>query len=503
MTDVDRPWVASYDEWVDPDLPIPDVSYVALLERTFGDFPDRPAYHFLGVSHTFGDLDRYAQRFAGFLADIGCGPGDVVGICLPNTPQYLIALVGALRSGCAVTGVSPLLSPRELAHQLEDCGARVLVMLDAGFEQKFLEVQDRAPHLSHVVVTNIADPLPRFKRLLGRALGKIPTGRIAAVPGKTVIPFMDLLRTYPARPPCLGAKPEDTCMIMYTGGTTGLPKGAELTHRNLVAIIHQSVNWLDADRDEKVYCSGFPFFHIAGAGIGMWALALGCTQILIPDPRNTRHICREMARYRPTYMVNVPSLYQLLLDDPAFRSLDAPAFEQLKYCGSGAAPFSPDLVQALQDVVGEGKVSELYNKPAETDHALREFQGTRWLFTGDVGRMDEDGYLYIVDRAKDMIIVGGFKVFSRESEEILYEHPAVEYCAVVAVPDPERPGSERVKAVIQPTSQYAGRDTAELQDQILGYCRQNMAPYKVPKVIEFVDQMPLTAIGKVDKKALR
>jgi len=320
----------------------------------------------------------------------------------------------------------------------------------------------------------------------------------------------------------------------------------------------------DMERGKETICSGFPFFHVAGLGVCLNSIAQGYTQTLIPDPRNTKHICQEIVRHRPTLLINVPSLYQMLLDTPEFRSLD---FSCVKACMAGAAPFSVEAIQTFEAVVGEGKVMEAYGmteatailtlspyrgkkkvgsvglpfqntsikvmdlecrtrevpvgeegeiiahgpqimkgyykKPDETAHVFREFQGKRWFYTGDIGRMDEDGYLYIVDRAKDMLIVGGYKVFSREAEETLYEHPAVENCAFVGIPHPERPDSVRVKAVVQLASAYRGKDEQELKTDLESFCRQNMAPYKVPKIIQFMDQIPLTSVGKVDKKALR
>jgi len=562
----DRPWLKHYEERLSPDISVPDVTSVDLMESCFEDFPDRAAFHFLGVSKTFGELDAYSLRFANFLAEIGCGPGDVVGISLPNIPQYMIAHAGALRAGCAATGVSFLLSAKEVTHQLNDSGARVFVTMDTLFEQRFLKLQEKVPNLRHVVVANVAEFFPGLKRVLGRLLKKIPSGKVVPVPGKTVVAFPEILRKYPPKQIQATVRPEDTCLIQYTGGTTGLPKGTELTHRNLVTNMHQYMSWLEADveRGKETYCSGFPFFHLAGLGVCMASMALGFTQTLIPDPRNTKHICEEIARHRPTLIANVPSLYQMLLETPEFKSLD---FSSVKACISGAAPFSVEAIQNFEAVVGEGKVLELYgmteaspiltmnphkgrkkigsvgvpvqstwlkivdledgtrevpfgeegeiiahgpqimkgyyNQPDETAHALRELQGRRWFYTGDIGKMDEDGYLYVVDRAKDMLIVGGFKVFSREAEETLYEHPAVEYCAYVGVPNPDRPDSDRVKAVIQLASAYKGKDEKELETDIVAFCKENMAPYKVPKIVQFVDAIPLTSVGKVDKKALR
>ncbi len=562
----DRPWLGHYEERLTPEISVPDVTSVDLMEASFDDFADRPAFHFLGVTQTFGDLNAHSLRFANFLAEIGCGPGDVVGISLPNIPQYMIAHAGALRAGCAATGVSPLLSAKEVTHQLNDSGARVLVTLDSLFEQRFLKLQEKVPKLTHVVVANVAEFFPGLKRVLGKLLKKIPSGKIVPVPGKTVVAFPEILRAYPAKPAQVAVRPEDTCLIQYTGGTTGLPKGTELTHRNLVANVHQYMGWLEGDveRGKETYCSGFPFFHLAGLGVCMASMAMGFTQLLIPDPRNTKHICKEIATHRPTLLTNVPSLYQMMLETPEFKSLD---FSSVKACVSGAAPFSVEAIQNFEAVVGQGKVLELYgmteaspiltmnphkgqkkigsvgvpvqstwlkimdledgtrevpfgeegeiiahgpqimkgylNQPDETAHAVREYQDRRWFYTGDIGKMDEDGYLYVVDRAKDMLIVGGYKVFSREAEETLYEHPAVEYCAYVGVSHPERPDSHRVKAVIQLASGYKGKDEQELEKDIMAFCKENMAPYKVPKIVQFVDTIPLTSVGKVDKKALR
>jgi acyl-CoA synthetase (AMP-forming)/AMP-acid ligase II len=560
----ERPWLKFYDEGVSPDLPIPDVTYVQLLEESFSDFADRAALHFMGTTLSFRQLDMYSRRFAAFLGEIGCGPGNVVGINLPNTPQYLIAHAGTLRAGCAATGVSPLLTPKEMAYQLNDCGARVLVTLDAIFEQRVTKIQDKIGQVTHIVPAGIADFLPWPKRTLGRVLKKVPTGKVTPLPGKTVIPIRKILDTYPPKMPSVKIKPADNCLIQYTGGTTGMPKGAELTHSNLVANLLQSKQWLETSRGEEIYISGFPFFHLAGLCYGMSGMMLGNTQILIPDPRNTKHICSEFARYVPTAMANVPSLYQMLLAEPMFKTLN---FTRLKTCLSGAAPFPVESFKALEKLVGEGKVVEVYGmtetsplmtmnpykglkklgtvgiplqstliklvdldtgttevavgqegevicrgpqvmkgywkKPEETAHAMRTFQGEKWLYTGDVAKMDTDGFFTIVDRAKDMLNVGGFKVFSKEVEETLYEHPAVQFCAVVGLPNPERPGSEIVKAIIQLAPNHRDKDRDSLEKDLMQYCHENMAPYKRPKSIEFVESLPLTAVGKVDKKALR
>jgi acyl-CoA synthetase (AMP-forming)/AMP-acid ligase II len=314
----------------------------------------------------------------------------------------------------------------------------------------------------------------------------------------------------------------------------------------------------------EVVLSGFPLFHLAGLMLGMVSLWAGGTQILIPDPRDTKHIIRELRKYRPSAMVNVPSLYMMLTREPCFKRVD---FSRLKYALSGAAPFPPEAIRELERAIGRGKLMEVYGmtetsplitanpllnegrigsvglplpstrvrlvdletgsrdvplgeegelvvrgpqvmqgywkKPEETAHALRELDGETWLYTGDVAVMDEQGFFYIVDRAKDMINVGGYKVFSREVEDKLHEHPAIERCAIVGVARPDRPGSELVRLVVERSASGKEQSESDVERDLLDFCRENLSPYKVPKIITFMDELPLTPVGKVDKKQLR
>ena len=559
-----KPWLQSYDPWVEPEIKIPDETYVDLLERAICHDPDRAAFHFLGSTYYYRDLDRLSGSFAGYLADRGCVPGDVVGVNLPNTPQYLIALAGILRAGCVASGVSPLLTPKEMASQINDTSVKCLVTLDAIFENRVQKIRNDIPSLKICIVTNIIDFLPPHKRFLGKLLKKVPVGKVDLIAGKEIVSFMDVVRNYGASRPKVRIDPDDTCLIQYTGGTTGLPKGAVLTHRNLVSNIIQATQWFDLKLGGGVACSGFPFFHQAGLYLGLTTMAMSYTQCLIPDPRNTDHVCKEISKYRPFIMLHVPSLYQMLVDNPAFAKID---FSSCKVCISGAAPFSKEAITALEAIVGAGKVVEIlgmteaspvitmnpckgtkklgsvglplqstrikvvdvetgtvevpvgevgelivhgpqvmkeyHNKPEETANSLRKYQQETWLYTGDVVRMDEDGYVFIADRSKDMLIVGGYKVFSREVEDVISQHGAVQFCAIIGMPDPKRPDSQVVKAVIELTAPAMEKDPETIKQELLDHCRENLTPYKVPKVIEFTDAMPLTAVGKVDKKALR
>jgi long-chain acyl-CoA synthetase len=355
--------------------------------------------------------------------------------------------------------------------------------------------------------------------------------------------------------------PDDIAYIQYTGGTTGAPKGAQLSHRNAVSDLLIVQTWLGWEPGADVALSGFPFFHIAGLFFNANCIFLGWTQVLVPNPRDTDYICQQIEKYRPKILVNVPSLYQMLLGNPKFGQLD---HSNLDVCISAAAPFPEESQRELERIVGQGKLLEAYgmtetspltamnpskgekrlgsiglpllntdiklkdpgtgqdvalgepgeicvkgpmvlvryfNKPDETANS---FDDEGYFHTGDVAIMDEQGYLRIVDRTKDMIIVGGFKVFSKKVEEVLAEHPAVDMIAMVGVPNPDRPGSELVKAFVtlRPGYQFDGDENA-LKNDIIKMAKERLAPYEVPKAVEIRDELPLTTVGKIDKKLLR
>ncbi|MBW2513529.1 MAG: AMP-binding protein, partial [Deltaproteobacteria bacterium] len=389
----EKPWLNFYDEGIDPDVVVPETSYPDLFLETAQTFPDKPAIHFMGVTLPYGGLNDLSARFAAYLESCGCGPGDTVGINLPNIPQYLIALVGALRRGCAVTGISPLLTPNEMAYQINDSGAKFLVTLDAIFEHRLREVAGEVPHLTHVAGANIGDYLPAIKRILGRLLKKIPTGKLNPLAGMDVIPFKKIMATSSPESSSVSIHPDDTCLLQYTGGTTGLPKGTILTHRNLVVNIQQVTGWLEMTEGQEVMCSAFPLFHLAGLMVGMSSLAKNIPQCLIPDPRNTKHICGEIERYHPTLMTNVPSLYQMLMEEPKFKTLD---FSQCRYCISGAAPFAVESIEAFESVVGKGKVLEVYGM-TETSPILTANPAKKIKKIGSVGIPVQSTRIKLVD----------------------------------------------------------------------------------------------------------
>ena len=559
----ERFWTKSYDPGLtDIDPAHWEKSYVDAVAPIFKRFPDKPAFAFMGVEVTFAELDRYANRFANMLLAQGLKKGGVVGINLPNIPEYIIAWLGILRAGCVVSGVSPLLSAEEMKYQLKDSNAVGLVTLDAIFAARLMGIVSDLPELKVVATTSVGGFLPAIKRVLGRLLKKIPQGKVTPLPGKYVADMIKVIRggEFPAEPPPGTVTPDDIAYIQYTGGTTGSPKGAMLTHRSAVADLVIVQTWLGWEEGRGVALSGFPFFHIAGLFFNTNCIYLGWTQILIPNPRDTDHICGELAKYRPTALVNVPSLFQMLIANPRFKELD---HTRLEACISAAAPFPEESQRELEKIVGRGKLLEVYgmtetsplttmnpnkrerklgsiglplintdirlvdpgtgrevavgepgeicvkgpqvmagyyNKPDET---RKVFDADGYLHTGDVAVQDAAGYLRIVDRTKDMLIVGGFKVFSKRVEEVMAEHPAIEMIAIIGIPNPDRPGSEQVKAIITLKPNFASRNQEELKADILKMARERLSPYEVPKYIDIRKELPLTVVGKIDKKVLR
>jgi long-chain acyl-CoA synthetase len=398
--------------------------------------------------------------------------------------------------------------------------------------------------------------MPGIKRFLGKLLKKIPTGEVGPLPGKVVKRFTDVMKEYPTDHIEVKRSFGDTIFIMYTGGTTGISKGAVLTQKNYMYNCLQSVTWLDMHPDD-IALSAFPLFHIAGLALGGFTLLGGITQICVPNPRDARFIINEIKSCKPTLMVNVPTVYFELMKKPEFKSLD---LRNLKWCLSAAAPFPPDYIGELEGIIGKGNFIELYGmtetspvtccnprygkkkpgsigfplpdtefklvdpetgqlaklgepgeivircpqvmkeyykKPEETANSLRD----GWLYTGDVATMDEDGYFSIVDRVKDMVIVSGLKVFTREVDEILMKHPDIDMAASVGIPDPERPGSERVASaiVLKPGVEKSEGQKEKIQE----FLKKSAASYKIPKRIEFLDQLPTSGVGKILKREIK
>jgi len=554
----EKPWLKFYDEHVPPTIDeYPRMSYAEAVREAFDTLPGRVALRYMGTDITFREFDILSNQFAHFLVRRGCAPGDPVGVHLLNVPAAFIGAIGIQKAGCVFTGVSILLTAEELEYQLNDSGARVLITFDFQFDTVRKIVAKTG--VKTVVVVSIADFLPFVKKSLGKLFKKIPSGRVYPLPGIEVVSFMDILKEMPKDPILENVEPEDPCFIMYTGGTTGPPKGAVLTHGNVVSHMTQMRTWVgSAEIGRHTVGSAFPLFHQAGNFLSMWAISMGATTILMPNPRDLKYIVSSIRKYRPTAMINVPTLYLELMKMPEFRALD---FSSTEFFVSGASPFPEESIREFEAVVGKGKVMEVYgmtettplitanprfgkkkvgsvgipmvgtdvrlldpetgnpvpvgepgeivvrgpqvlgggyhNKPEETEYAVRN----GWFHTGDIAKMDEEGYFYIVDRLKDMVSVSGFKVFSRQVDDVLMEHPEIDMAATIGLPDPARPGSEIVACGIVLKTGFEGTD--ETRERIRAYMREKVAPYKVPKVMEFMDALPMSAVGKVLKRELR
>ena len=552
-----KPWLKHYDDHVKENLHYPAKSYAQLYHEATAYIPNRVAVYYVGRGITYHELDTLANRFAHFLKTSGMEPGETVGVNLPNIPAYYISILGIQKAGCVLTGVSPLLQSKELEYQLNDSGAKLLVTLDALFG-KVATVVGRTG-IKTITAASIADYLAPLKRGLGKLLKKIPSGKINPVSGINASRFLDVLQQMPSDRIEEKLDPESPCLMQYTGGTTGPPKGAVLTQRNIVSQIHQVSTWLDLKSgEESTLISAFPLFHQAGLFLGMTTFAIGGTQVAVPNPRDLDFLVSAMKTYKPNGVVNVPTIYLELLKKPKFRNLD---FSGVEWFISGAAPFPPEYIKEFEEAVGKDKLVEFlgmtetspvhmglpryglkkpgsvgipfpdtevkladpetreivpvgqpgelvvkgpqvftvgyHNKPEETANTLKD----GWIYTGDVCRMDEDGYFYMVDRVKDMVNVSGYKVFTRTVDDVLMEHPDVDMAATIGLPDPNRPGSEIVAAAVVLKFEVEKSDVTK--DKITHYMRDKLAPYKVPKKIEFWDELPISAVGKVLKRELR
>jgi long-chain acyl-CoA synthetase len=550
-----QPWLTTYEKLGEDWQNLPDVPEKTISDyiRDFGQsYADRPALVYFGTTTSYSELDHLVDKLAHVLQGAGCTKGDVLAIQLPNTPQYVIGLVAAARIGMKVTSVSPLLTPPEVIHQCNDANVKALLTLDGIFSATSALLEDKIPSLKLVLVSGATELLPGM-----------PDAQLASdtLGSASVVGLNAALSQAEQSPVNVAVAFDDVLYLQYTGGTTGKPKGAQLSSRNLLTNNIQADVFYGYRVGKETVASAFPLFHIGGAAVLLNALRTASTFLLIADPRNIEQFCGEMKAFPPTVIANVPALFQMLVNSELFRNLD---FSQLRIAVSGAAPFSVEEIKRLEEVIGTGKFCEVYGMtetspvqtlnpanafkpgcvgiplpgtdlrivdgetgedaplgtpgevvvsgpqvmagylamPEATKDSLREHEGQLWMHTGDIGFLDDDGYLKICDRSKDMLIVGGYKVFSVELESKLQALPFVEMSAVVGRPDEKRPGNDVVQLYVQ-RNDAEPLDDDKQKAAITEFCRANMAAYKVPKEIFFVDAIPLTSVGKIDKKALR
>jgi long-chain acyl-CoA synthetase len=550
--DFDRPWFAHYDQWIPRTLEYPEVTLQHFLSISAKNCPDRDAIIFYGGRLTYRELDRVVDRFAAALAERGLAKGDRVSLFLPNCPQMVIAYYGTLRAGGVVVSTSPLYSAKELEHQLNDSGSQTIVVLSKLYPLA-KEVASRTG-LKRIIITNIKEYFPPLLRGLFTVLKEKKEGhriRVERSPGTEL--FSEMLASIAAKPPTVEVRPDDPALLQYTGGTTGVAKGAVLTHRNLVANTLQTGAWLVKEQGgTEVFLGAVPFFHVYGMTVVMnLCISLGQTMVLLPQFK-VKQVLKAIAKYRPTLFPGVPTMYVAINNYPKAAKYD---LHSIKACLSGAAPLPVEVQTKFEALTGArlvegyglteaspvthanplygarkigkiglplpdtdarivdletgqrtlppGEIGEVvvkgpqvmsgyWNRSDETAIVLKD----GWLYTGDIGYMDEQGYFSIVDRKKEMIIVGGFNVYPREVEEPLYEHPKVREVVAVGLPDPYM--GETVKAYVVLKE---GQSAAE--QEIIDFCKERMAKYKVPTQVEFRKELPKTLVGKVLRRALR
>lgn len=535
-----KPWRKHYDYWVPAEINPPNQPLYQILQIASVCYKERPAVAFLGAQMSFGEMKSQVDRLATALLQLGIGKGDRVGIMLPNSPQYPICFFAIVRLGAIVVNVNPIYTPREIEMVAKDSGMRAIIVLDL-LAPNVLGIKSNTA-IEHVITTSLLDysvksseagPAPEgtlsFKKLIGD-VAEIVHPRVTIDPG------------------------EDVAVLQYTGGTTGVPKGAMLTHQNLYVNTLQSYVWGQhlTERGNERYLLVIPYFHIYGQTVGMLLGAwTGAMQIPIPkfDPNM---LIEAIKQYRPTFFPSVPTLYISMLNHPEIKTC---GLEYVRRFNSGSAPLPVEVIEQFEAMSGamlyegyglteasptthstptlakrkigsiglafpstECKIVDLetgetevpvgqdgelcirgpqvmkgyWNRPDETAIALRD----GWLYTGDVARMDEDGFFYIVQRKKDMIIVSGFNVYPNEVEDVLFTHPAVLETAVIGVPDEYRGEAVKAFVVLKP-------DVSATEENLLEFCRANLAKYKVPSIINIVSSLPKSAVGKVLRRELR
>jgi len=543
-TYLSRPWLAHYGKGVPAQVEVPLKSVPQAFDEATEKSPDRTAVVFYGRSISYAELRDATDRLANALASLGVKKGDRVALYLLNSPQFIIAYFAALKCGATVTPISPVYTSHEVRFQIEDSGARVAICQDILYEK----VAKSGVKLDFAVVTNVGEYLPALKRLFATK---------ANVPGN-VYWLQDLLKKYPAQPPAVVIDPKtDLAALPYTGGTTGNPKGVMLRHCNLVAALSMGqATFSTFEPGKEVILAFLPFFHIYGQVVIMLnGLCQGHLLVLFTSP-DTEAILKAMERYRATVFYGVPTLYEYLKDHKDTNKTD---WKRLKLVLSGAdtlhestmkgwnkrtgsniiegyglsetcgishvnpiqRPKSgsfgcpiPGMQAAVMnpeslEFVPQGETGELvlagpnvmqgyWKHPAETERAFVDKAGVRWMRTGDIVRMDEEGYFHFYDRSKDLIKYKGYSIFAKDVEDVLYGHPQIKAAGVIGVADPSV--GQRIKAIVVLQGDARGKVSEE---EIKAYCRQSLAEYKVPHIVEFRGELPKTDVGKVSRRELR
>jgi len=548
----DKPWLASYEKGVPEKIEYQEICLPSILEQTSNKFPDKMALLFQGYKITFRELNDMVNRFAACLHAFGINKGDSVAILLPNVIPCVAANYAILKIGGITVMNNPLYSDRELEHQFNDSDSKILVTLDL-LGNRMIDLRPKTK-IKQIIYTSIGDYLPFPKNILFPLVAKKKKLAADVKHAENVYKWKDVLAKSSPTPPDVELSFDDIAMYQYTGGTTGVSKGAILTHGNLSKNVQQAGAWFPTfKKGEEAMLGALPFFHIFGLTCAMnFAISMGWGHILVPKPQ-PEALIETIRKFKPTFAPLVPTMYIGMLNHPDIDKVD---MTSIKGCFSASAPLPLEVISDFENKTGAvivegygltetspvthinpfadgkrkvgsigvpisdtecrivdlddgntdvpvGETGELlikgpqvmkgyWNNPEETAKTLID----EWLYTGDIAKMDQDGYFYIVDRKKDMIISGGCNVYPRDIEEVFYENPKIQEACAIGIPHPTRGEAVKVFAVLK-------EGETATQEELVEYCTDKLAKYKLPTEIEFRDELPKTNVGKILKKELR
>lgn len=547
-----KPWLASYEKGTPEKIEYEEACLPEYLERTVSEFPDKMALLFQGYKITYRELNDMVNRFATCLNDFGIKKGDSVAILLPNLIPCVVCYYAILKIGAIAVMNNPLYSDRELEHQFNDSNSKMLITLDL-LGNRMIDLRPKTK-IKQIIYTSIGDYLPFPKNILFPLVAKKKKLAASVKSADDLYKWKDIIASTSPNPPDVKLSFDDVAMYQYTGGTTGVSKGVMLTHSNLSKNVQQSVAWFSKfKKGEEIMLGALPFFHVFGLTCAMNnAILMGWGHILVPKPQ-PEPLLEAIGKFKPTFAPLVPTMYIGMLNHPEINKID---MTSIKGCFSGSAPLPVEVIKDFEEITGAvivegfgltetspvthinpfaggkrkvgsigipisdtecrivdlndgktdvpvGETGELlikgpqimkgyWNKPEETAETLTD----GWLHTGDIAKMDEEGYFYIVDRIKDMIISSGYNVFPRDIDEVFYEHPKVVEACSIGIQHPTRGEAIKVFVVLK-------EGETATQEELIEYCKDKLATYKLPTEIEFKKELPKTNVGKILRKDLR
>ncbi|MFT3893854.1 MAG: long-chain fatty acid--CoA ligase [Anaerolineales bacterium] len=554
-----RPWLAHYDKGVPHTIEYPKAPLFHFLDEAAKKYPDRACTIFNGAVISYKEMNALTDHMAAALVELGVKKGDRVGIFMPNVPQFVIAYFGILKAGGVVVAVNPTYPPDEIVKPVNDSNIEIMFTLTR-FYPVLVKAREKSK-LKKIIVSNVKEALSPIMRVLFTLFKEKKEGHYIDGIAEGDLWMKDLLAKHAnSSRPTVEISPDDTALFQYSGGTTGDPKGAIALHRNVVANTMQMRAWFVNSIDgQEIYLMGIPLYHVYGMVAGMSvAMAMGASLVMVPNARDLKDVLEKISKYKTTIFPGVPLLYNGINNHPDVKA-GKYDLSSIKACISGSAPLMRETKERFEELTG-GKVFEGYglseaptathcnpllgvnkagsiglplpdvdvklislddgetemqlgeigeiaingpqvmkgyhNDPTGTRNALRQLKdGKTWLFTGDIARMDEDGYFYIVDRKKELIKPGGFQVWPREVEEAIMSHPKVLEVGVGGIPDPNRGETVKAWIVLKPGEELT-------QEELKAYCKEHLAPYKVPTHYEFRKELPKTTVGKILRREL-